>query len=509
MPRLSIKCTNLTYYYDDERGPALQGLDLSIPEGEWTAVIGPGGSGKSTLCQLLSGYLPRSGGGKREGGLELGGIDPATAEIAEIAERCGLVFQDPDAQLVQGTPQDEAAFGPENLRVPPPEIERRVEEALAAVNLEQRRHSPVRELSGGQRQRTAIAAVLALRPRIVVFDDASASLDPAAQGQFVQLCRKLHAEGRTLITASGRFDDAARSAERVIVLAGGRVLLDGPPQELLRKGRGLLAQLGLLPPWEGAAKAGPGLAAGPAVPAASAHMTPPGAAADSGSLLAVDRLSFAYAGAPLALHETSFAMKPGEWGIITGENGSGKTTLTRLLMGLLPVPIGAVFWQGQDMAGWRVRQRAAKIGYVFQQPEHQFVAHTVWDELIYGLGRKKGRGRELDSSERERAESLLLMAGLEGRRGASPYLLSQGEKKLLSIIAQFVHPKSLYILDEPTSGIDYGAADKILRLCREQAACGAAVLMITHDPALVEGEASFMLKLYRHKPAEYRRLASV
>ncbi|MWV45616.1 ATP-binding cassette domain-containing protein [Paenibacillus sp. HJL G12] len=508
MSKVSIKCSNLSYYYDDEREPALQGLTLSVPEGEWTAVIGPGGSGKSTLCQLLSGYLPRSGGGLREGKLELAGLDPASAEIADISQLCGIAFQDPDAQLVQGTPQDEAAFGPENLRVPPPEIERRVEEALAAVDLVERRHSPVRELSGGQRQRTAIAAVLALRPGIVVFDDASASLDPAAQEQFVQLCRKLHGEGRTLITASGRFDDVARSAERVIVLDGGRALLDGPPQELLRTSRDRLAQLGLLPPWEGAAPgAGPRRMADPHGHAASAHMTPPRAAADSGSLLQVDRLSYAYAGASsLALHEASFAMKPGEWGIITGENGSGKTTLTRLLMGLLPVPPGTVYWEGRDMSAWGVRQRADTIGYVFQQPEHQFVAHTVWDELVYGLGSKKGRIQKLDSTEREAAEVLLHAAGLERRRSVSPYLLSQGEKKLLSIIGQFVHPKALYILDEPTSGIDFGAAAKVVQLCREKTAAGSAVLMITHDPALFEDEASFMLKLLPRAAADYLRL---
>lgn len=500
MHRVSIKCSNLSYYYDDEREPALQELTLSIPEGEWTAVIGPGGSGKSTLCQLLSGYLPRSGGGTREGSLEIAGIDPAACDIADIAKRCGIVFQDPDAQLVQGTPEDEAAFGPENLRVPPPEIGRRIEEALAAVNLTGRRHSPVRELSGGQRQRTAIAAVLALRPRIVVFDDASASLDPAAQEQFVQLCRKLHGEGRTLVTASGRFDDAARSAERVIVLDGGRVILDGPPQELLQESRERLAQLGLLPPVKGAAlQVGPGRKADPLAPEAPAHT--------SGSLLRVERLSYAYAGGSRALHEASFTMKPGEWGMITGENGSGKTTLARLLMGLLPVPPGTVFWEGRDLAAWRVRQRAAGIGYVFQQPEHQFVAHTVWDELVYGLGRKKGRVTVLDDAQRTAAEGLLTAAGLEGKRGVSPYLLSQGEKKLLSIIAQFVHPKALYILDEPTSGIDYGAASKVLQLCREKTGSGAAILMITHDPALAEGDASFLLKLHPHAAAEYVRLA--
>ncbi|MED5020928.1 AAA family ATPase, partial [Paenibacillus chibensis] len=168
---------------------------------------------------------------------------------------------------------------------------------------------------------------------------------------------------------------------------------------------------------------------------------------------------------------------------------------------------GTVFWEGRDLAAWRVRQRAAGIGYVFQQPEHQFVAHTVWDELVYGLGRKKGRVTVLDDAQRTAAEGLLTAAGLEGKRGVSPYLLSQGEKKLLSIIAQFVHPKALYILDEPTSGIDYGAASKVLQLCREKTGSGAAILMITHDPALAEGDASFLLKLHPHAAAEYVRLA--
>ncbi|WP_258168717.1 energy-coupling factor ABC transporter ATP-binding protein [Paenibacillus sp. AR247] len=254
MQGTSIELTELSYWYEDVEQPALRGVSLTIPAGQFTAVIGPGGSGKSTLCQLLSGYLPRSGGGRREGKVRLDTIDPAEAPIAEIAKVAGIVFQDPDAQLVRGVVEDEAAFGPENLCVPPAEIESLVAEALAAVNLTARRRSPVRELSGGQRQRTAIAAVLSLSPRMIVFDDASASLDPAAQAQFVQLCRRLHAEGRTVVTVSGRFDDAARAAERVIVLDGGAVLLDGAPQELLRTSRDRLAQLGVLPPWEGQRK---------------------------------------------------------------------------------------------------------------------------------------------------------------------------------------------------------------------------------------------------------------
>ncbi|MBB3130397.1 energy-coupling factor transport system ATP-binding protein [Paenibacillus rhizosphaerae] len=533
MQGTSIELMELSYWYEDVEQPALHGVSLTIPAGQFTAVIGPGGSGKSTLCQLLSGYLPRSGGGRREGKVQLDAIDPAEAPIAEIAKVAGIVFQDPDAQLVRGVVEDEAAFGPENLRVPPAEIESRVEEALAAVNLTARRRSPVRELSGGQRQRTAIAAVLSLSPRMIVFDDASASLDPAAQAQFVQLCRRLHAEGRTVVTVSGRFDDAARAAERVIVLDGGAVLLDGAPQELLRTSRDRLAQLGVLPPWEGAAEAGGPAGGRRGVPEAGAHAAEPatgtlqsagmvtapakrppgndspGGAPASGPLLEVRNLSYTYPGGQEALRDVSFAMHPGAWGMLTGENGSGKTTLTRLLMGLLPVPARSVYWKGRDVSGMPVHQLARDIGYVFQQPEHQFVEHTVWDELVYSLRIRSGwrrRQTELTPEQTEAAEALLAAAGLSGRRQDSPYLLSQGEKKLLSVIGQLIQPKALYILDEPTSGIDYRAAQRLLKLCRGAAAQGAALLMITHDPRLVEEDASFVLRLNHGMVEDYRQL---
>lgn len=516
MQGTSIELTELSYWYEDVEEPALRGVSLTIPAGQFTAVIGPGGSGKSTLCQLLSGYLPRSGGGRREGNVRLDAIDPAEAPIAEIAKVAGIVFQDPDAQLVRGVVEDEAAFGPENLRVPPAEIESRVAEALAAVNLTARRRSPVRELSGGQRQRTAIAAVLSLSPRMIVFDDASASLDPAAQAQFVQLCRRLHAEGRTVVTVSGRFDDAARAAERVIVLDGGAVLLDGAPQELLRTSRDRLAQLGVLPPWEGAAEAGgpaggrresAGLVTAPAQRPPDADC--PGGDSGSGPLLEVRNLSYTYPRGQEALRDVSFAMHSGAWGMLTGENGSGKTTLTRLLMGLLPVPSRSVYWKGRDVSGMPVHQLAGDIGYVFQQPEHQFVEHTVWDELVYGLRVRSGwrrRQAELTPEQTEAAEVLLAAAGLSGRRQDSPYLLSQGEKKLLSVIGQLIQPKALYILDEPTSGIDYRAAQRLLKLCRGAADRGAVLLMITHDPRLVEEDASFVLRLDQGKVEDYRQL---
>lgn len=512
----TVTCRDLGFLYDGDERPVIQDLHLEIEQNGWVAILGASGSGKSTLCQLLCGFLPRSGGGTRTGEVLLDGLDPATAPIADVAEAVGVLFQDPDAQLVQGIVEDEAAFGPENMRVPPAEIEERVVQSLTAVGLLDCRMDPVRSLSGGQRQRTAIAAVLALRPRLFVFDDACASLDAAAQTNFLQLCRKLQAEGRTLITASGRFDDVARAAGRVIVLDGGTVVLDGPPEELLHCCGEQLVQLGLLPRPAGEAA---GAAAGdkpvpaatpphsaephaeapiPAgdVPAAVPHAEGSGLFAVS-PLLQINSLTFAYPGGREALRDIDAKIDPGDWVLLTGENGSGKTTLSRLIMGLLPAPAGSISWQGEDTKGMAVYRRAEMIGYVFQQPEYMFTAPNVWEELIYCLhgGVSVKKRPELSAGQQLRARFLLEKAGLTDRLQMSPYLLSQGEKRLLSIISQLMLQRALYILDEPTSGMDYAAIDKVIELCRYVIGEGSAILMITHDPGLMKRHATSYIQL--------------
>ncbi len=531
-----VECRDVGFMYDGEERPVLHQLSFTVQPGEWTAVIGASGSGKSTLCQLLSGLLPRSGGGTREGVLLLDGMDPASAPLADVTEAMGVLFQDPDAQLVQGIVEDEAAFGPENLRVAPEEIERRIAASLTAVDLLDRRSDPVRSLSGGQRQRTAIAAVLALQPRLYVFDDACASLDTAAQARFLQLCEALQGEGRTLITASGRFDDAARAAQRVIVLDGGTVVLNGPPEELLRRCGEQLAQLGLLPRPAGEAAGGaaargavaPQVARGGAAPPIAAPVTAPaedaagmqGAASQSASaapttaaapnapaaasaarppepLLELRSLHYSYPGGREALSPVDAVLEPCSWALLTGENGSGKTTLSRLIMGLLPAPKGSILWRGEDLTGIPVHRRAERIGYVFQQPEYMFTAPNVWEELVYSLhgGLSAAKRPELTDAERSRANHLLETAGLAKRLHMSPYLLSQGEKRLLSMISQMILARPLYILDEPTSGMDYAAMERIVQLCRFVIDEGAAILMITHDPDIMRPYADSVIHL--------------
>ncbi|MCH1639784.1 ATP-binding cassette domain-containing protein [Paenibacillus timonensis] len=502
MPRAALELHGVSYAFEPGGDPAVQGVTLTVERGEWVALVGASGSGKSALAQLISGYLPRAGGGSRSGRVLVDGVDPAEAEIGEVARRVGVVFQDPDAQLVQGRVEDEVAFGPENLRVPAAELEQRVADALAEVALTPRRLAPVHALSGGGRQRTAIAAVLALEPPLLVLDEAAASLDAASRRRLLALLRRLHGEGRTIVTMSGRMDELALAAPRLVVLDAGTVALDGPAERIRRGASARLEALGLLPAGTAApAAAGPsgGGPAGTAAPA-EARGNPrapgpsaavPAPAAMPVPLLEARGLSYAFArGAEPVLRDVRLTLYPGEWRLLCGDNGSGKTTLSRLLMGLLPPPKGTVFWQGRDTARRTLYDLASGIGYVFQQPEQQFVASTVWDELLYSPRTELGlRPRDPVPEElRQRAERMLEAIGLAGKTGESPYWLSGGEKRLLSAASVMICPKRLYILDEPTAGIDYGGVRLLTALCREALGQGAALIMITHEPELFEGQ---------------------
>ncbi|MEC0205604.1 ATP-binding cassette domain-containing protein, partial [Paenibacillus lautus] len=232
------------------------------------------------------------------------------------------------------------------------------------------------------------------------------------------------------------------------------------------------------------------------VPAAAPHAEGARLSAVS-PLLQIDSLTFAYPGGLEALRDIDAEIDPGDWVLLTGENGSGKTTLSRLIMGLLPAPAGSIRWQGEDTKGMAIYRRAEMIGYVFQQPEYMFTSPNVWEELIYSLhgGLSVKKRPELTAGQQQRARFLLEKAGLTGRLQMSPYLLSQGEKRLLSIISQLMLKRSLYILDEPTSGMDYAAIDKVIELCRFAIGEGSAILMITHDPELMKRHATSFIHL--------------
>ncbi|MBU5673533.1 ABC transporter ATP-binding protein [Paenibacillus brevis] len=473
----ALRLERVGYRYKADSKPVLDEITFSLKPGEWVTIAGPSGCGKSTLARILVGDLPRAGGGLRTGEVMVNGIDPADAKIADTARTIGLVFQDPDAQLVLGRVEDEVAFGPENLCLPPELIRRQVAAALEAAGLEERRRDSIAELSGGGRQRTAIASVLALETPILVLDEAASNLDAAGRKRLQELLQRLHRQGRTLLVVTGRLDELALAATRLIVLdEDGHLVQDGSSDALLREERPLLRQLGLLPAELRVRATGGG----------SPNMEPPAA-----PLLEISGLTFQYGrNAPAVLEDVSLKLQPGEWHLLTGDNGSGKTTLSRLLLGLLPLPPGSIFWQGHDIAGISLYKLAEEIGYVFQQPEQQFVTANVMEELLYEP-RCQLRLRAKDDLPKQviqRAEEVLQLLGLSLEQDASPYLLSGGKKRLLSAASVFMTGKKLIILDEPTAGADYLGAGRLSALCRKAVQEGTSILMITHEPEFFAGE---------------------
>lgn len=473
----------------------VQDLNLCIAHGEWAALVGGSGSGKSTLAGLLTGYLPRVGGGTRSGAVFIHGNDPATAQLNEIAHKVSIVVQDPYGALVLGRVEDEVSFGPENLCFTVSEVKEYTTQALTDMDLIPLRESEVSLLSGGQRQRTTIASILSMHTDILIFDESSSHLDQASRKKLLQVLDQLAQQGRTIITLSGRMDEVALLAPRLIVMDQGKIVMDGPARQIMDNQAGELVSLGLLPSMPVVDVIHSSLEASDAG-ALSGDITSVGTpfiaeATEDKLLLQLQHFSFAYHKRhPLVFQDVNMELRQGQWIMLSGANGVGKTTLSKLLTGLLPVPKGQVFWQGRDIAKWSIYDFAKEIGYVFQQPEQQFVSHSVLDELLYsprsilGLSAKEETPIEL----LQRAEEMLAYLGLAQKREMSPYLLSGGEKRLLSVAAIMMLPRKLYILDEPTAGLDYIGVQKLIHLCRKAIVDGASILMITHEPTLFAEE---------------------
>jgi energy-coupling factor transport system ATP-binding protein len=461
---------DVTFTYDGAAAPAVRGLTLAVGEGERLAVVGPGGSGKSTFCRLVRGALTASaaaGDGWLDGRIRLRGVDAGEAAYTAIdaAGRIGAVTQDPETGLAMDVVEDEIAFGPENLCVPAAELDALVDASLAAVGLTPAlRPARTSELSGGQQQRVATAAALAMEPALLVLDDAAANLDAPGAALLRETLRDLHRRGATLIESSPRWDGAA-DADRVAVLDGGRLLAVGAPADVLAAHGDALRRLGLLP-------AGPGPSPAPAAS--------PGAA-----LLEARELRYAYprAASPV-LRGVTAEVRVGDVVALVGPNGSGKTTFGKLIAGLLPAPPGALLLRGKPLAAYGLQELARAVGYVFQRPERQFVADTALEEVAFGLRAARG-ARAPHPDDTERAVACLETFGLADRRDVHPRSLPVAEQRLLNLAAALVLSPAIVVLDEPTAGLDYAATDRLLAHVAAFAARGGAALVITHDEYVV------------------------
>lgn len=477
-----VRLAHVTLRYGDS--VALDDVTLEVCRGERVCVLGANGSGKSTLASVICGLLAPD-----EGDVELAGHAVCTGGVPDLAayrdarRQLGLVFQNPDDQIVTSVVADDVAFGPENLGVPRAQISVRVARELRRVAMEKYAHADPSRLSGGQRQRVCIAGALAMEPAVLVLDEPSSLLDVRGRAAIMRVMARLAAAGATLVHVT-HFMDEALAADRVVVMQHGHVALEGTPGEVFAaKNAQVIEALGLEMPFEARlavalrqAGAAGGAIAAPGTPSDEkpAACVP---AAEPLAILARD-LGFSYGPDAQALDGVSLKVPVRATTAIVGQTGSGKSTLLRLLCGLEAADAGSLTVCGINAATKRGRRQVRRaVGYVMQHPERQLFAQTVAEDVAFG---PRNQGLSAAEVERRVAHALDLV-GLADRRDASPFELSGGQQRLAAIAGVLAMEPELLVLDEPTAGLDPRGRARLRALMADLAAHGVTLLQVTHS----------------------------
>jgi energy-coupling factor transporter ATP-binding protein EcfA2 len=465
--------------------------------------VGPSGSGKSTLARAIAGLIPREYPGEWRGTIRVGDTETVRASQAEVAARVGIVFQDPASQLVMERVADDVAFGLENRAWPLEAMRARVPAALAEMGLAGFESRSSGRLSGGEQQRLAIAGVLAPGPGVIVLDEPTANLDPNGTAAVFEGIAALRAHGATIILVEHRAELAWPVADLVLALdADGSPIDLGRPDDVLRRSAGRLARAGIWLPVGPSTVFGSDMrAVSSDMRAASSDHEPPGAVARPGPVaLEMAGVGYEYERTEPALAGIKLAVAPGERVALVGPNGSGKTTLLRLALGLLRPSAGRVRLGGVDPARLSAARIASLAGYVVQDPELGFVADTVAEEVMSGL----------DAPDRRRAAELAgrLDLPLETFGERSPYRLSGGEQRRLSLVTALASRPQLVVLDEPTFGQDRHGHEALVAALGELTSHGGAMVAATHDERFVRDAARRRVDLVAGRIVADRHIAA-
>lgn len=530
-----IECRGISFSYDGT-AKALDGIDLNIADGEFFCILGGNGSGKSTFAKHLNALLQPDAGTVR-----IDGMDASDPELVyDIRSTAGMVFQNPDDQLVATLVEDDVAFGPENLGVPSAQIAQRVRDVLKAVGLVGFERHETHALSGGQKQRVALAGVLAMEPRVLILDEASSMLDPRGRKGLMKACRALHARGMTIVMITHFMEEAAE-ADRVAVFRAGHVAMLGTPEEILTRADEL-AQLNLDMPEScrlgrslrakgvpvcaqvreadmvveiaqayaersGAGTAGQSSASQLEIADGTVPVDNEGNASEP--VIEISHLSHSYSlsarerrrwhkrsvtagksskqalwgndpSSPWALRDVSLTVRRGEFLGLAGHTGSGKSTLVQHLNGLIRPQEGFVRALGLDLSNKKDAAAVkAKVGVVFQYPERQLFAETVTQDVAFG---PHNLGLPQDEVDR-RVESSLSRVGLDLSTvgDKSPFELSGGQQRRVAFAGVLAMEPEVLVLDEPMAGLDPAARRDFLELIDRLHRDGLTVVMVSHS----------------------------
>ncbi|WP_329739936.1 energy-coupling factor transporter ATPase [Enorma massiliensis] len=530
-----IRIDHVSFSYGEASARALDDVTLSVSPGDFLGIIGPSGAGKTTLASAMSGAIPHHYTGPLFGSVLVDGKDTCAVTLTDISQVVGSVLQDIDTQMVASVVEDEMLFGLENFGVPHSQIEERVIDALETVGIADLRERDIATLSGGQKQKVAIAAILALRPRVLVLDEPTAALDPASSRMVFETLRSINRElGVTVVIIEQKVALLSEYASRIAVMQGGRIALEGTPSEVFShsaelRGIGVdsprvtrisnsLAARGLIEAGEPclnvreaslliqnlckASSPAPRAAAtaGADRTIATAHATAgaarstiaspgecgmaesprrPAVKPGASPVVRLRDVTYTYPGGGASVCHLNLEVYPGEFVGLVGQNGAGKTTATKLVNGLLKPSSGTVEVAGLDTRTARTSQIARHAATLFQNPDHQICRDTVLDEVAFGL---ELGGVDAETA-REQARAVAEDFGLP--LGEAPFSLSRGQRQMVALASVVVLEPELVILDEPTSGLDYRECMTVMETVRRMADRGSAVIMVCHDMEVV------------------------
>lgn len=485
-----IAIKNLTFTYSNTGIRALKNIDFALKKGEIALLTGPSRAGKSTLCLSLAGLIPEYFKGELSGEIYIEGKRIKDRRI-DIAEMVGIVFQDYESQLFSTRVDLEVAFGLENRGIDRESMKKRIPEVLELVGLNGLEKRNPATLSGGQRQRLAIASVFAMEPEILILDEPFTDLDPEGKKEILNLLERLKSREKTILMVE-HDTEIADKIQNITVLYDGKILYSGKPAFVLKDSENLrthgvsphplvmlFEKLGLnenpldLDSAERALKRR-GIKLKNYTPQDEEGF-------NSGSVVTIEKLTFQYSNGITALKDINLEIKRGDFVAIVGKNGSGKTTLAKHINRLLEPASGRILLAGEDIKKLNRSEIGKRVGYVFQNPDHQIFSETVYDEVAFA---PRNFGFK-ESEIKERTEMAIKTVGLEGYENKDPFILTRGEREKVAVASVLSATPDIIILDEPTTGLDYQEVKNTMSILKELNSKGSTIIIITHNMNVV------------------------
>lgn len=493
-----ISINNLAFSYKvDKDKKALDNINLNIDKGQFVVIMGPSGAGKSTLANSLNGLIPNFFRGEYSGEVIVEGINPKENMVSKMAKSIGLVFQDFEAQLFSTSTLLEIAFGPENFGVERDEISNRIDEVLKTIKLEGFEGRQPSTLSGGQKQRLAIGSVLATKANIICMDEPTTDLDPIGKLGIFSIAKDLHKDSEFTLIIIEHETEEALNADRLILMNNGKIVKDGKPKDILKETE-YFDSLGIMPLQIPKFFSGISNVKKEELP-----LTP-----DEGVelfkklklkfdkseyeklinkdmereknygevLIKANNLHHTYKNGNHVLLGINLEVKAGEFLAILGQNGSGKTTLVKHFNGLLMPTEGEIIVNNINTKKTSIYNIGKDVGYVFQNPDHQIFADTVYEEVEFGLKLREFPKDEID----ERVKEALKAVKMEGTESEDPFALMKGGRQRVAVASVLSSRPKIIILDEPTTGLDYKEQRAMMELIKSLNEKGHTIIMITH-----------------------------